>query len=185
MQLGLDPERPVIAALLDPTPRKNSADVARLLREIQTSTPRVQVVVAGAERVAPFGRTPTAAPTVSRDGFLDLGAATDIELASMYQAADIFVSLTSGEGFGLPAVEAANCGAAVVTTPVPSISEYAPTAAVVIPTAQDARLAITRLLADPSRGRCMTAGATQPLGDLQWSTSAATLGAMITQTAAA
>ena len=41
---------------------------------------------------------------------------TDAELASLYNACDVFVLASKGEGFSLPIVEAASCGLPVITT---------------------------------------------------------------------
>ncbi len=58
---------------------------------------------------------------------LFLGGYTDtIEaLASLYSAADCFVTPTRGEGWGLPVLEAMACGLPVIATHVTGITEYA------------------------------------------------------------
>lgn len=179
--IGADLDRPAVAALLDATPRKNSPAVIQLLREIQRDDPTVQILVAGRPQPAAFARTRTpyrsnrSRQAVSRTGFLDLGHATDEALASMYRAADVFVSLTSGEGFGLPAVEAASCGAAVVTTAVPSITEHCPDAAITVGSSAEARQAIHQLLSSARQRSDLAAQARSGLGDLQWSKTAASL----------
>lgn len=176
-QLGLDTDRPVIAALLDLTPRKNSPLVAELLRELQADHPNLQVVVAGGSQRPSFAKGRRREP-VSRQGFVNLGAATDAQLATMYQAATIFVSLSSAEGFGLPAVEAMACGAAVVSTPTPSLTEYT-CGALLVDGAPAARRVITELLHEPARQREMSIAAHEGVHDLQWATSAASLGAIM------
>lgn len=179
--IGADPDRPAVAALLDATPRKNTVGVIALLREIQRDLPDVQILVAGRPQPAAFARTrvpyknQAARQSMSRHGFVDLGHATDDALAAMYRSADVFVSLTSGEGFGLPAVEAASCGAAVVTTSVPSIVEHGPRAAVIVDSAAQAYQAIQRLLSSPGERENLADQARTDLGDLQWSKTAASL----------
>jgi len=181
-RLGLDRSRPVVAALLDPTPRKNSDTVAALLLELQKDDPSLQVVVAGSQTPAAFARMQhRRSPGFDRAVFTDLGPATDTELATMFQAADVFVSLTSAEGFGLPAVEAAMCGASVVTTPVPSVAEHAGHAAVIVADAQEAATAVTDLLSNPARRNEMAIAAQEALGDLQWTSCAASLGVIMNQ----
>jgi len=172
-QLGLAPDRPVIAALLDPTPRKNSSAVASVLHELRAERD-VEIVVAGQTEAASFGRRADA-NHVSRDGFHDLGVASDSELATMYQAADVFVALSSGEGFGIPVVEAALCGAAVVTTPVPSIDEFCANGAVTVTNAREATVEIRALLDEPQRRNALSNNAAEQLGDLRWGATAATL----------
>lgn len=177
--LGLDPHRPTVAALLDPTPRKNSHQVAALLRELQRERSDLQVVVAGNNEPSAFSRQ-RGARAVDRSGFVDLGSAADVDLASMYQSADVFVSLTAGEGFGLPAVEAAACGAAVVTTPVPSAQERLGAGSQIISNAKEAKDAVVELLRAPNRRYDLSQRGAAAGGDLRWSDTAASLEAIMT-----
>jgi|GEM_PF-1841875 len=194
-RLGLDTERPVVCALLDPTPRKNSDQVVALLRHVAAEEPTVQIVVAGRSSPAAFARRATLSPSarrgiaVSRSGLtqngaaVDLGAAVDVDLAAMYQASDVFVSLSSDEGFGLPPVEAARCGAAVVTTTVPSVRECAPECAIVVETVDDAHAEVLRLVRSPERRAELVRRGKEGLSDLQWSKTAARLEAMMIELA--
>jgi len=172
--LGLDPGRPTVAALLDPTPRKNSHLVAALLRELQHERPDVQVVVAGNNRPPAFARH-TSTRSIDRSGFVDLGAATDSELAAMYQSADVLVSLTASEGFGLPVAEAAACGAAVVTTPVPSAQECLGEACAIIDNPAAAKSAVLAVLDTPERRYEMGEQGKLATHDLRWGHTAASL----------
>ncbi len=184
-QLGIDLGRPVVAALLDPTPRKNSVALVEVLRSMQHERPDVQIVVAGRDRPPGFSRVGRQRLQASRTGFIDLGTASDADLAAMYQAADVFLSVTNAEGFGLPAVEAASCGAAVVSTPVPSMIEHCATAAVIIESAHQAHAAVLALLDDPGRRAEMTAQARELLCDLRWDKTAASLEAIMSDVAEA
>lgn len=60
------------------------------------------------------------------------GVVSDIELASLYNAATIVVHPSKYEGFGLPVLEAMSCGAPVVTTTSSSMPEVAGGAAVLV-----------------------------------------------------
>jgi len=184
--LALDVDRPVVAALLDPTPRKNSDQVAKLLSEVQRERPDVQVVVAGGGRVAAFATMAQTAqmaqltPAVGSGkyttlGFVNLGPVDDTRLATMYRAADIFVSLSAGEGFGLPVVEAAVSGAAVVSTNVPSLVEHAPGGAIVVDDATDAYRQVVALLDDAPRRYDLAERAADQLNNLRWDRTAASL----------
>lgn len=174
-RLDLRHDQPVVAALLDPTPRKRSDLVAGVLQQLRRDRDDVQVIVAGARRPASFAQAARGPSVIDRSGFQDLGAASDIELAAMYQAADIFFALSSGEGFGLPMAEAAMCGAVVVTTPVPSIEDFCADGAVIVRDAAEGLRAIQRLLDDPAHRQALSDVAADRLGDLRWGQTAATL----------
>ena len=49
----------------------------------------------------------------------------DLDIASVYQQSDIFVSTSWWEGFGLPPLEAMACGCAVITSDSGGVNEYA------------------------------------------------------------
>ena len=188
--LGLDPGRPVVAALLDPTPRKNSRQVALTLQALRRRRPDVQVVVAGRHHQPSFARqrfgsARDRSSEIQRQGFLDLGVATDEQLAQMYQTADVFLSLTLAEGFGLPAVEALRCGAAVVTTPVPSVNECAAGAAVVITEPNQAIGAVLQLLDDPRQRTELVATGIAALKALRWARTAQELDTLLNTVGAA
>ena len=57
------------------------------------------------------------------DDVVFTGRISDAELRSLYTHADVFVLSSRYEGFGLPALEAARCGAPVLTTNVSSLPE--------------------------------------------------------------
>ncbi len=95
-------------------------------------------------------------------GFLD-----EAGLAVRYAAADVAVSLSEYEGFGLPALEALSRGVPLVVSDRPSLSELFGAAALVVDSQDDAALAVAvaRLLAEPHlasdlvvRGRALASG---------------------------
>jgi glycosyltransferase involved in cell wall biosynthesis len=61
----------------------------------------------------------------SPEGALEIGHVPTADLPALYGSATMVGYASKYEGFGLPPVEAMACGAAVVSTPVPSIVEVA------------------------------------------------------------
>lgn len=175
--LGLDPERPLVAALASSVPRKRSDVVVDVLAAIGTEFPRAQVLVAGqdgASRV--FGRH----GRPDRTEVPDRGEVGDADLARFYAAADVFVALSKAEGFGLPVVEAACSGAAVVTTPVPSVVEHAGDSVALVPDASAAIVEISALLGEPARRAELAASAAERLRPLTWDATASAMRAALT-----
>lgn len=87
------------------------------------------------------------------DDIVLTGVVTDLELASLYNAATIVVHPSKYEGFGLPVLEAMSCGTPVVTTTSSSLPEVAGGAAALVDPDDVWGFsdAIQDLHADPSR----------------------------------
>jgi glycosyltransferase involved in cell wall biosynthesis len=98
-------------------PRKNIAKLIEAWREIRKSND-VDLVIAGRRR----DDFPAIAP---EPGLRLLGAVPDSELPSLYSNALAVVYPSLYEGFGLPVLEAMQCGAMVVTSRDPAIMEVA------------------------------------------------------------
>ena len=103
-------------------PRKNIARLIDAWREVRTRHD-VDLVLAG--RV----RSDFAAPSVE-PGLRLLGAIAEDELAPLYSGAIAVVYPSLYEGFGLPVLEAMQCGAVVITSRDPAITEVAEGAAI-------------------------------------------------------
>ncbi|MEP6717037.1 MAG: glycosyltransferase family 1 protein [Terriglobia bacterium] len=64
-------------------------------------------------------------PIPPRDGLIILGEVPDLELPRLYSDALAFVYPTLYEGFGLPVLEAMQCGCPVITSNDPAVTEVA------------------------------------------------------------
>lgn len=123
---------------------------------------------------------------------LDLGDAVhlpgyvgDETLACLYSGAAAFVSASLAEGFGLPVVEAAACGAAVVASDLPAHRETVGEAALLFPP-HDA-LALTdilgRIAGDESLRRERGARAAAAVRHLSWDAAAGELRSLLGEAA--
>jgi glycosyltransferase involved in cell wall biosynthesis len=127
-------------------PRKNLVTLLQAFEEILRHTQiRPQLVVAGkvgwlTDKLFTRVGESDAADRLVFTGYLD-----DQELRSLYSSCSAFVYPSLYEGFGLPVLEAMACGAPVITSDIPSLSETAGTAARLVPP-HDARVLAENLV---------------------------------------
>jgi glycosyltransferase involved in cell wall biosynthesis len=103
-------------------PRKNVAALVEAWLETRQQT-GADLVIAGRNR-SDF------APIASREGLNFLGEVADAELPRLYSEALAFVYPTHYEGFGLPVLEAMQCGCPVITSRDPAVMEVSAGAAI-------------------------------------------------------
>jgi glycosyltransferase involved in cell wall biosynthesis len=116
------PERPYFLFVGTLEPRKN---IARLIDAWHEVRKRYDVDLVLAGRV----RSDFVAPSVE-PGLRLLGAVAEEELAPLYSGATAVLYPSLYEGFGLPVLEAMQCGAVVITSRDPAITEVAEGASV-------------------------------------------------------
>ena len=102
------------------------------------------------------------------------GFVSDETLACLYAGATGVVLPSLGEGFGLPAVEAAACGAALVLSDLPAHRETLDGAALFVePTDVDGiAAALARVLADESERASLARRAQEAASRLTWDAAA-------------
>jgi glycosyltransferase involved in cell wall biosynthesis len=105
------------------------------------------------------------------------GFVPDETLARLYTGALAFVNPSLGEGFGLPAVEAAACGAPLVLSDLPAHRESMGDAALFVPPGDTAALAaaLETILNDDVLRRSLALRAKEAVGGRTWDAAAAAL----------
>jgi glycosyltransferase involved in cell wall biosynthesis len=121
---GPKPERPYFLYVGVLEPRKNLQLLIDSWREVRKKHP-VDLVLAGRRR--DDFQAPPAEPGLSMPGEIP-----ESDLAGLYSGAVAVVYPTLYEGFGLPVLEAMQCGAPVITSTDPAVSEVAGDAAVLL-----------------------------------------------------
>jgi glycosyltransferase involved in cell wall biosynthesis len=113
------------------------------------------------------------------------GHVSDETLACLYAGALAFVSPSRFEGFGLPAVEAAASGTAVVLSDIPAHRESLGDAARFFPVGDDAALAglLATLVVDAVAREGLASAARERVAGLSWSRSAEVLHGLLSEAA--
>jgi glycosyltransferase involved in cell wall biosynthesis len=172
-RVGLGAGEPYLVYAAGINPHKG---LDTLLAALAGLAPRPRLVVAGAatyvsaleelrRRVADLG--------LERDVLLP-GFLPDAELAALYGGAVAAVVPSRAEGFGLPAVEAAACGAATVLSDIGPHRETLAAHALRFPPgdARVLRAQLARLLADPGLRRRLAEAGRQAVSALSWDVAA-------------
>ena len=166
------PERPFdVAMLYHPYPEKGWPVGARALEQLTRRRPGTRAVV-----FSLAGPPPGTLP----DGVeLRLGLRQDRLAEEVYNASRVLVQSSRHEGFGLTAVEAMACGAALVTTDCGGSRDYAVpgTTAAVVPAGDAVGLcaATAELLAAPARAMRLAEAGTELVRRFDWDHSAVVL----------
>ena len=128
-------------------PRKDHATLVAAFERVRTRHPDLTLVIAGAAGWLPK----KAAYDLERPGVVVLGLVSDDELDLLYRRAEVVVSASIYEGFGLPVLEALVRGRPVIASAIPSHVELVDDAARLVPPGDVDALAaeITALLDDP------------------------------------
>lgn len=152
-KLGLSANEPTILFAGFVTPRKGLDYLAQALPKIRPA-PRLILVGRCSDkyRLQFFRLLGDAVPQVVEAGFVP-----DEEMPSYYSLADVYVSPSLLEGFGLPLAEALACETPVVATAAGATSEVVGPGGILVPPKDSDALAdaISRLLCNPARRREM------------------------------
>jgi glycosyltransferase involved in cell wall biosynthesis len=165
-------ERFVLCAAGGVSPHKN---VETLLEAYALLDAPPHLVVAGAlddeVYASSAGRVRARVDALGLDGRVVLpGFVPDEMLAALYRQAAAVVNPSLAEGFGLPAVEAAACGAPVLLSDLPAHRETLDGAACFFDPRDAPGLArlLGELLADPERQRAVGAACRSAVQGLSW-----------------
>ena len=144
---GVGARPPFVAFAGTLEPRK---DVPSLVRAFdRLADPSLQLVIAGGRGWGADEIDASVAASPSGDRILRPGYVDDAVVPALFRRAAAVAYPSLEEGFGLPALEALACGAALVTTTGSAMEDVVDDAAVLVPPADDAALAdaLRRVLA--------------------------------------
>lgn len=118
------------------TPKRHIKPVFDSFSKISQNFPEWSVIAIGRNVVHPpedlYAMTDQYNRTIGRKALIYEEFVNDEELLMLYNHAEIFIYLSSYEGFGMPPLEAMACGTAVVTSSMSSLLEVVGDAAVTL-----------------------------------------------------
>lgn len=122
---AIPPDAPYLLSVCTFEPRKNLRHVIRCFVQAASAVPDLRLVLAGGRgwMFAPILAELAGADAALRARIITTGYVDDADLAPLYSGAAGFLYLSRYEGFGLPPLEAMQCGAPVVVSDTSSLPE--------------------------------------------------------------
>ena len=168
-------EAPFVLAVGTIEPRKNLLMLLRAFRGLLNRDPYcATLVIAGPRGWLADDVAALHAKLELGDQVRFLGAVPAGDLSALYGVAELFVSPSLYEGFGLPVVEAMACGAPVLVSNVSSLPEVAGDAGLCLPPddVDGWAEAMRRVLNDPELRTTMRAQSLRQAGRFSWERAA-------------
>jgi glycosyltransferase involved in cell wall biosynthesis len=151
-------------------PRKALPTLITAFAALKANFPQLRLVIAGGDgwgttELLDAIRTHGVATSVVRPGYVD-----DATVAALYRQAKVVAYPSLAEGFGLPALEAMACGAALVTTRGTAMDEFLDDGAITAPPGDaDALTAALRVALTDETQRRLRARGPQIAAAFTWS----------------
>lgn len=117
---------PFLLTVGAPTAHKNLIVALEVLARLKRSFPDLRLCMVGFDPHEAGELNEQARRLGITDRVEHLGRVTDAELHELYLRCSVFLSPSTTEGFGLPALEAFACGAQVVVSDIPAYREILP-----------------------------------------------------------
>lgn len=169
-RLGVEEEFLLYAGTIEP--RKNLITLLRAFEEVlRTTALRPQLVVAGKLGWKQNDVLQSLENSVFRDRIKLVGYVSDADLCALYSSCRAFVYPSIYEGFGLPPLEAMACGAPVIASAVPSVTNTV--ARVMSPTdVEGLARNIVELLSDARARESLSAAGLKHAAKFSWAQTA-------------
>jgi glycosyltransferase involved in cell wall biosynthesis len=190
--VGLDVDEPYVLYVGGISPHKNVESLIDAHATVRAawSGPLRLVLVGDLDRETYVSAADSVRARIAAHGTEDSvllsGFVSDETLACLYSGAAAVAIPSLGEGFGLPAVEAAACGAPLLLSDLPSHHETLGDAALYFPAEDRDALAaaLERVLTDRELREQLVRGGRRAVGELSWDAAAHSLGRLIEETVA-
>ncbi len=155
--------------------RRSIPEVIKAFGEVAKRVPEVSLVLVGENRTYPWIDLPAVVASLGLENRVKLlGYVNDEDLVMLYNIAEIFIYLSSYEGFGLPPLEALACGTPVILQDTPAAGEVFGNTIIMLPRAEVPIIAeaVIELLHDEGKREEMVRRGTQLIRRFSCTTSA-------------
>jgi alpha-1,3-rhamnosyl/mannosyltransferase len=172
-RLGIEGDFLLFVGTLEP--RKNLPTLIRAFRQILRETnASLQLVIAGKKGWLIDDFFAQVNESELKDKIIFTGYLPDKDLRALYSSCSAFVYPSLYEGFGLPPLEAMACGAPVIASRIPSITEVVGDEALLVNPTNERELAreVICLLQDESLRQRMARGGLQRAARFSWQRTA-------------
>ncbi|OGZ32714.1 MAG: hypothetical protein A2V69_00765 [Candidatus Portnoybacteria bacterium RBG_13_40_8] len=121
--------------------RRFIPEIIEAFKKTTTRLPEYQFLISGPNYTHPFIDIASLIKKINqeigREAILYIDYVNDKDLVNLYNEADLFIWLSSYEGFGLPPLEAMACGTPIITTKMASLPEVVGDAALFVENPKD------------------------------------------------
>lgn len=168
---GIHPPYLAFAATIEP--RKDVPNLIRAFSLIAPDRPALRLVIAGRDGWGTEQVRDAAAQSGCTTRILRVGWMADDVLPAFFRRAEAVAYPSLEEGFGLPALEALACGAALVTTTGSAMEDVVGDAALLVPPRDTPALAaaLTRVCDDPAVQQRLRAAGPERARPFTWEAS--------------
>lgn len=175
-QLGLQPDEQVILSLCTLEPRKNLTTLIEAFTQLwlRSDGSKLKLVLAGSLGWKITTLTEQLRTSAAKDAIVVTGHIPDPQLACLYSLADVFVYPSVYEGFGLPPLEAMQCGAPVIVSNTSSLPEVVGSAARLVDprSISELQTALGDLLGSPDQREALKQAGLRQAAQFTWSRTA-------------
>ncbi len=171
-RVGIRPPYLAFAATIEP--RKDVPTLIRAFARIVDQRPDLKLVIAGRDGWGADAVKDAAAASGHTTAIMRVGWMDDDLLPAFFRQSEAVAYPSLEEGFGLPALEALACGAALVTTTGSAMEDVVGTAALLVPPRDEIALAaaLGRVCTDPTERRQLQAAGPERARPFTWEASA-------------
>lgn len=151
--------------------RRHVSEILKAFKNVSTRYPKLKLVLIGKNQTYPYVSIKELIFSLNiKNKVIWKDFISNEDLAKLYNAAEIFLYPSTYEGFGLPVLEAMQCGCPVITSNASSFPEVVGDAGIKLDkvTAQSLENAISKILSDENLRDALVQKGLEQAGKFSW-----------------